>query len=118
MTAFLPVIPAGPLALFLGGSPSPGEILLVLVIVLVFFGARRLPQIARNLGRSMEAFRKAARDITDEIVHADPDPDLAKKKEPPAPLSPSDTVAAGSEELEPKEPGPAQGEEDRDARAE
>lgn len=56
---------------FLGGAPGGGEILLVLVVLLLFFGAKRLPGIARTLGRTLEEFRKAARDVTDEIMQGD-----------------------------------------------
>jgi sec-independent protein translocase protein TatA len=104
-----------PLVLFFGGSPSPGEILVILAIVLVMFGAKRLPEIARNLGKSMEAFRRAARDITDEIVHADTNADPVKKKqEASSDLPPPDTVASGNEESTPEDSDPAAAEEERD----
>ena len=103
----------GPLVLFFGGSPSPGEILIILAIVLVLFGAKRLPEIARTLGRSMEAFRRAARDNTAEIVHADTDTGT-EKKEDPSDLPPPDTVASGSEESKPEPSGPTVSEEERD----
>lgn len=43
-----------------------GELIVILVIVLLLFGASRLPEIARALGRAIKEFNKAAKDI-DEI---------------------------------------------------
>jgi sec-independent protein translocase protein TatA len=54
------------------------ELLLILLITLVLFGAKRIPELARGLGSGMKEFRKAARDI---------DPDgaaTASASEPPA----------------------------------
>ena len=62
------------IAFIFGGAPGGPEILLVLLVVLLLFGAKRLPEIARNLGKSMEEFKRAARDVTDEIMHADTKP--------------------------------------------
>jgi sec-independent protein translocase protein TatA len=38
--------------------PGPFELILILVVVLLLFGARRLPDLARSLGRSLSEFRK------------------------------------------------------------
>lgn len=68
---------------FLGGSMSGGEILLILVVMLLLFGSKKLPGMARNLGKSIEAFRKASREVTDEIMRADLE-DKPKKEEAPS----------------------------------
>ncbi|MFH0908894.1 MAG: twin-arginine translocase TatA/TatE family subunit [bacterium] len=72
-----------PPSAILGGSFSGGEVFLILVVCLLLFGARNLPKIARQLGRSMEEFKRAARDVSHEIMHADLDEEPAAK--PPAP---------------------------------
>jgi sec-independent protein translocase protein TatA len=36
------------------------ELLIVLAIILLFFGARRIPELGRSLGKSMSEFRKGA----------------------------------------------------------
>ena len=45
----------------LGFSPfniSPSELMIVLVIVLILFGGKKLPDLARSLGRSLGEFKK------------------------------------------------------------
>jgi sec-independent protein translocase protein TatA len=54
--------------IFAFGMPGWQEILLVLVIVLILFGAKRLPELARGLGQSMNEFRKA-KDEFDRELH-------------------------------------------------
>ena len=43
------------------------ELLIILVIVLIFFGPKRLPEVAEAIGKSMRKFKKASRDVKDEI---------------------------------------------------
>ena len=38
--------------------PGPFELILILVVVLLLFGAKRLPDLARSLGRSLGEFKK------------------------------------------------------------
>ena len=42
------------------GTVGPWEIVLILLVVLLLFGAKRLPEIARSIGKSMFEFKKAA----------------------------------------------------------
>ena len=44
-----------------------GELIVILVIVLLLFGASKLPEIARALGRSINEFKKASKEVRDEI---------------------------------------------------
>ncbi|MBU1692448.1 MAG: twin-arginine translocase TatA/TatE family subunit [Verrucomicrobia bacterium] len=53
-----------------GGTPGGGELILIFVVALVLFGAKRLPGLARSLGRAIEEFRRAARDVSEEIHRA------------------------------------------------
>mgnify|MGYP006101523819 CR=1 FL=1 len=43
------------------------EILLVLFIVLLLFGAKKLPELAKGLGKGIKEFKKASSDIKDKI---------------------------------------------------
>jgi sec-independent protein translocase protein TatA len=45
---------------------GPGELLVILAVVLLLFGAKRLPEMARSLGRSSREFKKGLRDGQDE----------------------------------------------------
>ena len=46
------------------------EIIIILFVILLLFGARKLPDLARGLGQGMREFKKAANDIQDEIKSA------------------------------------------------
>ena len=48
------------------------EILVILFIVLLLFGAKKLPELARGLGKSMNEFKKASSEMEREI-NAEPD---------------------------------------------
>lgn len=41
---------------------SPGELIIILVVVVLLFGARRLPELGSSLGQAIQNFRKAFRD--------------------------------------------------------
>jgi sec-independent protein translocase protein TatA len=47
------------------------EVFLILVVALLLFGAKNLPKIARGLGKSVEEFRRAAREVSREVMTAD-----------------------------------------------
>jgi sec-independent protein translocase protein TatA len=49
------------------GSIGGQELFLILLIVLIFFGAKKLPELARGLGQGIREFRKAAKDVQDEV---------------------------------------------------
>lgn len=49
-----------------------GELILVLFIALVFIGPKKLPELARGLGRGIREFQKAKDDFMDQMNHPDP----------------------------------------------
>ena len=49
------------------GSIGVPEILLILLVVLILFGAKRLPEIGKGLGKGIREFKKTSREITDGI---------------------------------------------------
>jgi sec-independent protein translocase protein TatA len=42
-----------------------GELVVILIIVLLLFGAKRLPEVAKSLGRSIKHFKDGMNDIND-----------------------------------------------------
>jgi sec-independent protein translocase protein TatA len=49
------------------GSIGTPEILLILLVILVLFGAKKIPELMQGLGKGVKEFRKASKDIQSEI---------------------------------------------------
>lgn len=64
------------------GGIGMSEVLVILLIVLLVFGAKRIPEIAQGLGKGIREFKKAAREVQDEITLQEPleDKDSDDKK--------------------------------------
>jgi len=61
------------------GSLGMSELLVIFAIVLVAFGPRRFPEIARSMGSAMREFRRSLNQIQRELEEADPRKDLPGK---------------------------------------
>ena len=46
---------------------GPGELIIILAIALLVLGPNRLPDVATSLGKAIRSFRKATRDLTDQL---------------------------------------------------
>lgn len=58
------------------------ELLIILFLVLLFFGPKRLPELAEALGKSIARFKKASREMKDEIVsEGTKKPDMTEGKD-------------------------------------
>ncbi len=66
------------------GMPGPLELGIILVIVLLVFGAGKLPKIATQLGSTFRNFKKGAAGIEDEIVEVKAAIEAPVKIEKPA----------------------------------
>lgn len=55
---------------FLAFNLGWGEIVLILVVVLLLFGAKKLPELARGLGQGIKEFKKATKDVQDDLQRA------------------------------------------------
>ena len=53
---------------------GPTEIIIVLFLVLVLFGAKRLPELARSLGQGVKEFRKSVKEISKDVEDNDSGP--------------------------------------------
>lgn len=64
------------------GMPGGGELIIIFVIILLLFGAKRLPELARSLGQAKKEFQKATREASDEL-------EKSGKETPPSSNDPS-----------------------------
>jgi sec-independent protein translocase protein TatA len=80
------------LALFnLGG----GEIILILAIILILFGAKKLPELAKGLGQGIKEFKKATHNASEGMreAMAESAPTAPRRFEP-ATMAPTDSESA------------------------
>ena len=49
---------------------GPWEIGLIILVIIIFFGGKKLPELARGLGLGLREFKKATREIKDEVKSA------------------------------------------------
>lgn len=72
-----------PLPLPLAFNFGPTELILIFLIVILLFGAKRLPELAKGLGKSIREFKKATNENEEEIKSAlEAKPDEPKKPGP------------------------------------
>lgn len=94
------------------GSFGMGEMIFIFLIVLLLFGAKRLPEIGSSLGKGIREFKSSVKDIQSELTVPDDEkpkihrthapPGEAKSQSDPAeegePRKLSDGVASGADE--------------------
>lgn len=74
------------------------EIIGILIIVLVLFGARKVPELMKGLGSGIKEFKKASREVQDEVQRAIDEEPVT----PPAKSAKTETpVAQASHEAKP-----------------
>jgi sec-independent protein translocase protein TatA len=49
------------------GNLGTGEIILILLVVLILFGAKKIPELAQGIGKGMKEFKKSLKDVEEEI---------------------------------------------------
>jgi sec-independent protein translocase protein TatA len=78
------------------GSIGPTEIILVLLVLVLLFGARKLPELARGSGRALRIFKAETKGLAEDEEQDKEDDDAAKsqqqKQSPPQQLPPSQTA--------------------------
>ncbi len=50
------------------GNLGAPELILILLVIVVFFGAKKIPEIAQGFGKGIREFRKASKDIQQDIA--------------------------------------------------
>ncbi len=58
------------------------EMVIIGILVLLFFGAAKLPELARGLGKSLGEFKKAKKELEDELASTQKDLEKTIKEEP------------------------------------
>jgi len=76
------------------------EVVLILAVVLLLFGAKKLPDLAKGLGTGIKEFKKATREVTEELQNAASDN--------PAPKPPPANTTAQSQSPAPAPANPSQ----------
>ncbi len=64
------------------GTLGPLELILIFLAVLLIFGAKRIPEIARGMGKGIREFKQATREISDELTLDD---NRSQRVQPPRP---------------------------------
>ncbi len=49
------------------------ELILIILAIIILFGAKKIPELAQGIGKGMKEFKKALRDVEDEIKTTDTD---------------------------------------------
>lgn len=79
-------------AFFAGGTPGLPEILIILFVVLLLFGAKKLPELSRSLGKSLSEFKKGREEGLKSIT--DPEETVSLNKAVEVDSAETDDVAA------------------------
>ncbi|HET9857053.1 MAG TPA: twin-arginine translocase TatA/TatE family subunit [Chthoniobacterales bacterium] len=81
---------------------SGGDLLIILLVILLLFGAKKLPELARGMGQAIKEFQKAKDEFTDELHKADQT--NAKGNLPPAStVARTDAPAGGAARPDPNQ---------------
>jgi sec-independent protein translocase protein TatB len=97
------------------GSLGAQEMMLILVLALIVFGPRKLPDIGKSVGKMLSEFRRASNDFkrtveqeveAEKVASRRPTPRLEPPAAGPTPATPTGPAAEGAEEApSPAEPG-------------
>lgn len=79
---------------FIEGIGGP-ELMMIMFVVLVLFGANRLPELARGIGKSVREFKKAASGVEEEVRRAMEEP-----------VKPAPTPPRAIQQAAPEKPAP------------
>lgn len=75
------------------GGLGGWEWVIIILAVLLLFGSKRIPDLARSLGQSIKEFKKGAREVTDEIQNAGEEKSASAAKPASGGTPPGQTVS-------------------------
>lgn len=81
------------------------ELIIIFVIALIIFGPRKLPELGKSLGKSINEFKRASNELRNSLedeIRVEEQRDAARKSAPAAAPPPA---AAGTEGTQPRVPG-------------
>ncbi|GJL67877.1 MAG: hypothetical protein NPIRA06_05120 [Nitrospirales bacterium] len=87
------------------GTMGFSELMIILVIILIIFGAGRLPQIGEGVGKALKGFKKEVADVPQPV---DPNEPLPSAPPEPAQAQSQPTTPVGTQTNQPFQPGPEQ----------
>jgi sec-independent protein translocase protein TatA len=62
------------------GNLGATEIILIVLVILLLFGAKKIPELAQGLGKGMREFKKAVKDVEEEVKKTEEDLKKEEKK--------------------------------------
>ncbi len=77
--------------------PGYRELIIIFFIVLILFGGKKIPEVARGLGKGMREFRKAREDIQDALDDAMIEPPAETRVEEKVTVASADTAGPAPE---------------------
>ena len=103
--------------MFLGFMNIGGqELIFILLIILILFGAKKLPELARGMGQAIKEFQKAKDEFSDELHKADAaktEPDVRSPAATVPRIESAPTASAASEVQPEQDPARVSGQSDR-----
>ena len=61
-------------------GPGVWEVLVIFLVIIIFFGAKKIPELARGLGLGLREFKKAKQEIKDEVESVTDEVENIEKK--------------------------------------
>jgi len=68
-------------SLLLAWTPGPTELIVVLVMILILFGPKKLPDLSRAIGKSIGEFKRGRREVDDELKQLNEEDEEPVKEE-------------------------------------
>ncbi len=84
------------------GGFGMGEMIFIFLIVLLLFGAKRLPEIGSSLGKGIREFKSSVKEIEHELKIPDDNKKIHRTTPPPEPASSSSSSTEQEEDGEPR----------------
>ncbi|MEQ2007294.1 MAG: twin-arginine translocase TatA/TatE family subunit [Limisphaerales bacterium] len=81
------------------------EMIAILVVILIFFGAKKLPELAKGLGQGIKEFKKASSDMQNDLHRSVAEDQYAAPPKPapaPRPAAPAPAPQSGESSAAPK----------------